>query len=55
MTPEKKAAATAKAMQTRAANKAKALAAKAAEEAAAKAQETQKPQPVSPGQRRAAS
>jgi len=53
MTPEKKAAATAKAMVTRAANKAKAEREKAAAEAAAKAQETQRPQPVTPSRRAA--
>ena len=55
LSPEKRAAAIAKAKATKAANKKAAEAAKAAAEAAAKAQETQRPQPVTPGQRRAAS
>ena len=55
LSPEKRAAAIAKAKQTKADNKRKADAAKAAAEAAAKAAETQRPQPVTPGQRRAAS
>jgi membrane protein involved in colicin uptake len=55
LSAEKRAAAIAKAKATKAANKRKAEQEKAAAEATAKAAEQQRPQPVTPGQRRAAS